>query len=284
MIDIIPHIKTAIILILIGLLLASMTTIFILIAFPNYDSLTVAQIGLLIGELFLPIPIYIWARRINTDLKSFFRLNPVSLITILASLPLALGVTILTDELDRIAQLVLHLPNQFTKIQEVLTIRDLLSAIFIIGVVIIIAPFVEEIIFRGFFQRILEYRLKDVTRAVLYSALTFAIIHFNPWWAAQIYIIAVFMGYVAWRTNSIWIPFIIHAINNGTAVWFAHQSESGLQWYQWKGHVSPVVLLSGLILFILGIYWFIRVTPVQHKSETAVRIEELLNKPPQQLQ
>jgi membrane protease YdiL (CAAX protease family) len=284
MIDIIPHIKTAIILILIGLLLASMTTIFILIAFPNYDSLTVAQIGLLIGELFLPIPIYIWARRINTDLKSFFRLNPVSLITILTSLPLALGVTILTDELDRIAQLVLHLPDQFTKIQEVLTIRDLLSAIFIIGVVIIIAPFVEEIIFRGFFQRILEYRLKDVTRAVLYSALTFAIIHFNPWWAVQIYIIAVFMGYVAWRTNSIWIPFIIHAINNGTAVWFAHQSESGLQWYQWKGHVSPVVLLSGLILFILGIYWFIRVTPVQHKSETAVRIEELLNKPPQQLQ
>jgi membrane protease YdiL (CAAX protease family) len=284
MIDIIPHIKTAIILILIGLLLASMTTIFILIAFPNYDSLTVAQIGLLIGELFLPIPIYIWARRINTDLKSFFRLNPVSLITILTSLPLALGVTILTDELDRIAQLVLHLPDQFTKIQEVLTIRDLLSAIFIIGVVIIIAPFVEEIIFRGFFQRILEYRLKDVTRAVLYSALTFAIIHFNPWWAVQIYIIAVFMGYVAWRTNSIWIPFIIHAINNGTAVWFAHQSESGLQWYQWKGHVSPIILLSGLILFILGIYWFIRVTPVQHKSETAVRIEELLNKPPQQLQ
>jgi len=282
MIDIIPHIKTAIILILIGLLLASMTTIFILIAFPDYNSLTIAQIGLLIGELFLPIPIYIWARRIHADLKSFFRLNSVSLSTILTSLPLALGVTILTDELDRIAQLVLHLPEQFTKIQEVLTIRDPLSAIFIIGVVIIIAPFVEEIIFRGFFQRILEYRLQDITKAVLYSALTFAIIHFNPWWAVQIYIIAVFMGYVAWRTNSIWIPFIIHAINNAAAVWFAHQSESGLPWYQWKGHVAPIVLLIGLVSFILGMRWFIQVTPVQHKSDTAVRIEDLLNQPPSQ--
>jgi len=284
MIDIIPHIKTAIILILIGLLLASMTTIFILIAFPNYNSLTVAQFGLLIGELFLPIPIYFWARRIHADLKSFFRLNSVSLNTILTSLPLAVGVTILTDELDRIAQLVLQLPDQFTKIQEVLTIRDLLSAVFIIGVVIIIAPLIEEMIFRGFFQRILEYRLKDVTKAVLYSALTFAIIHFNPWWAVQIYIIAVFMGYVAWRTNSIWIPFIIHAINNGAAVWFAHQSESGLQWYQWKGHVAPIVLLIGLVSFILGIHWFIRVTPIQHKSDAAVRIEDLLNNPPPQLQ
>jgi len=284
MIDIIPHIKTAIILILIGLLLASTTTIFILIAFPNYNSLTVAQFGLLIGELFLPIPIYFWARRIHADLKSFFRLNSVSLSTILTSLPLAVGVTILTDELDRIAQLVLHLPDQFTKIQEVLTIRDLLSAVFIISVVIIIAPLIEEMIFRGFFQRILEYRLKDVTKAVLYSALTFAIIHFNPWWAVQIYIIAVFMGYVAWRTNSIWIPFIIHAINNGAAVWFAHQSESGLQWYQWKGHVAPIVLLIGLVSFILGIHWFIRVTPIQHKSDAAVRIEDLLNNPPQQLQ
>ena len=284
MIDIIPHIKTAIILILIGLLLASITTIFILIAFPNYNSLTVAQFGLLIGELFLPIPIYFWARRIHADLKSFFRLNSVSLNTILTSLPLAVGVTILTDELDRIAQLVLQLPDQFTKIQEVLTIRDLLSAVFIIGVVIIIAPLIEEMIFRGFFQRILEYRLKDVTKAVLYSALTFAIIHFNPWWAVQIYIIAVFMGYVAWRTNSIWIPFIIHAINNGAAVWFAHQSESGLQWYQWKGHVAPIVLLIGLVSFILGIHWFIRVTPIQHKSDAAVRIEDLLNNPPPQLQ
>jgi membrane protease YdiL (CAAX protease family) len=284
MIDIIPHIKTAVLLILIGLLLASMTTIFILVAFPNYDNLTVAQIGLLIGELFLPIPIYIWARRINADLKSFFRLNPVSLITVLTSLPMALGITILTDELDRIAQMALHLPDQFTKIQEVLTIRDLLSAFFIIGVVIIIAPFIEEVIFRGFFQRTLEYRLKDVTKAVLYSALTFAIIHFNPWWIVQIYIIALFMGYVAWRTNSIWIPFIIHALNNGTSVWFAHQAESGLQWYQWKGHVAPLVLLFGLISFILGLRWFIQVTPVQHKSEAAVRIEDFFNNPPNQLQ
>ena len=187
-----------------------------MMATSGIDEITAAQIGLLIGELFLPVPIFIWARNYQIDMRRLFRLNPVSISSIIASIPLAVGLTIITDEFDRVAQSLVAAPEGFSKIQEIMTITDPLSAFFIIGVVIIIAPFIEELIFRGFFQRILEYRFNDVTKAVLYSALTFAIIHFNPWWVVQIYIIGIFMGYVAWRTNSIWISFILHAIN----IWY----------------------------------------------------------------
>lgn len=280
MLDIIPQIKTAIVLMVIGLLLASVTTVFILISFPESNEMTIAQIGLLIGELFLPIPIYLWARRSKTDLKQFFRLNPVSKVSLLAAVPLSLGLTILTDEMDRIAQMVLPAPGEFAKIQEMMRISGPFSAFFIIGVVVLIAPLVEELIFRGFFQRILEYRFRDITKAVLYSALAFALIHFNPWWVVQIYIIGVFLGYVAWRTNSIWVSFVIHAINNGIAVWFTHQSVDSLRWYEWRGHVSPFVLFSGAILLFVGIRWFIRVTPVVDKNSAAVMIENLSGVPP----
>ncbi len=279
MFNIIPQIKTAIVLMVYGLLLASIATVFIIISFPTVNELTIAQIGLLIGELFLPIPIFLWARRAQNDLREMFRIRPVSIHTILAAIPIALGLTILTDEMDRIAQMIISTPDQFTKIQEMMTITGPLSAIFIIGVVVLVAPFVEELIFRGFFQRILEYRLNDITKSVLYSALTFAIIHFNPWWVVQIYIIGVFMGYVAWRTNSIWISFVIHAINNGVAVWFTHQPEGSLQWYEFKGHVSPIVLILGLVLLIWGLRWFIRITPIVNNRD-AVFIEDLYGSPP----
>jgi membrane protease YdiL (CAAX protease family) len=267
---------------MIGLLLASIATVFILISFTKFDEMTVAQIGLLIGELFLPIPIIIWGRRSHTDLKQFFRLNPVSRSSLFAALPLALGLTILTDEMDRIAQMILPVPYEFSKFKDMMTISDPLSAVFIIGVVILVAPFIEELIFRGFFQRILEYRYKDITKAVLLSALAFAIVHFNPWWIVQIYIIGVFMGYVAWRTNSIWISFIIHAVNNGISVWFSQQPKEALYWYEWRGHVAPFMLMIGIFLLIAGIRWFINVTPVVQKNENAVLIEDLFSVPPSQ--
>ena len=265
----------------IGLLLASFTAVIIMMVTPGINEITSAQIGLLFGELFLPIPIFIWAKNFQTNMRALFRLNPVSRSAITASVPLAIGLTIVTDELDRIAQSLVSTPEGFSKIQELMTITGPLSAFFIIGIVIIIAPFVEELIFRGFFQRILEHRLKDITKAVLFSALTFAIIHFNPWWVIQIYIIGVFMGYVAWRTNSIWTSFILHAMNNGIAVLFTHLPENSMGWYEWRGHVSPLVLFFGCLLLALGIRWFILSTPIVKKDGTAVLIEELSGSSPE---
>jgi len=262
----------------VGLLLAFFTAVFIMMVTPGINEITAAQIGLLFGELFLPIPIFIWAKNFQIDLRALFRLHPVSLSAITASVPLAIGLTVVMDELDRIAQSFVPVPESLTKIQEIMAITDPLSAFFIIGIVIIIAPFIEELIFRGFFQRILEHRLKDITKAVLYSALTFAIIHFNPWWVVQIYIIGVFMGYVAWRTNSIWISFILHATNNGIAVLFTHLPENSMGWYEWRGHVSPFVLIVGGLLLALGIRWFILSTPIVKKGGAAVLIEELSGK------
>jgi len=281
MFNIIPQIKTAIFLMVTGLLLASVTAVFIMMATSGINEITAAQIGLLIGELFLPVPIFIWARNFKIDMRHLFRLNRVSASSVIASIPLAVGLTIITDEFDRIAQSLVSAPAEFSKIQEIMTITDPLSAFFIIGVVIIVETFIEELIFRGFFQRILEYRFNDVTKAVLYSALSFALIHFNPWWIVQIYIIGIFMGYVAWRTNSIWISFILHAINNSIAVLFTHLSENSLGWYEWRGHVSPVIFILGTLLLAGGVRWFIRSTPIAEKWNGATAIEELLNIPPE---
>ena len=94
---------------------------------------------------------------------------------------------------------------------------SILGYLFLFLAVVIIAPIGEEILFRGFLQRFLEKHWKDITKAVLVTSLFFALIHFNPYWTIQIYILGIFLGYLSWKTKSVIPSILLHGLNNGTA-------------------------------------------------------------------
>jgi len=271
---IIPKIRTAVGLLILGLLLASLVSVVIMVFLPQSNLTAATQLLLLVAELFLPLPIFYWAWRNRTNLGELLRIKRVSSISIVASVIIAVSLTINIDELDRLIQIILPLPESLTQIGEIMLITDWKSAFLIIGVVVLAAPLVEELMFRGFFQRILEYRQGDITKSVLLSAMVFALIHFNPWWIIQIYLMGLFMGYLAWRTNSVWPSFVLHAINNGWSVWWGHKPElAGL--YEWHGHVHPAIIIASLICFYLGMRFFIAITSVAEKRRDIVMFENL---------
>lgn len=261
----IPKIKTAVWLILMGVglgFLVSMILLFIIAQPMNSGRM---MLILLVGELFLPIPILIWCRRNPTSMRSLLRWHRPDRTMLVATLPIALGLLILVDALDRLTAQILPLPEKFFRIEEILKITGWQSALLVLGVVVVAAPLVEELIFRGFLQRVLEYRMRDITSAVLVSALTFAVIHFNIWWAIQIYLLGVFMGYLAWRSDSILPSFIVHALNNGWSITWLHWG-ARWPWYLWRGDlVNPVVVIAGLALLLWGLQLFRRV-PVQPRE------------------
>lgn len=159
--EIIPKIKTAIILLIMGLLFASLVTVLVVgISYSGDTEVTISQFALLVGEIFLPVPVIFWARRMKSSYKKFFRLKPVSQASLLSAIPLGIGLTIIIDELDRIAQMIHPVPESISQINEIMIIKGPTSALFIIGVVIILAPFVEEIIFRGFFSKSTRVQIK----------------------------------------------------------------------------------------------------------------------------
>ncbi|MFA7710169.1 MAG: CPBP family intramembrane glutamic endopeptidase, partial [Candidatus Neomarinimicrobiota bacterium] len=94
------------------------------------------------------------------------------------------------------------------------------------------------------------------------------------WWIIQIYLMGLFMGYLAWRTNSIWPSFILHAINNGWSVWWGHRPELA-GFYEWHGHVHPAIIVASLACFYFGMRFFITVTPIAEKRQDVVLIENL---------
>lgn len=77
----------------------------------------------------------------------------------------------------------------------------------------IIGPICEEIIFRGI---ILKGFLKtyDYKKAILFSAIIFGVIHMIPIQMVTAFFIGLVLGYIYYKTRSLWLVSIIHVINN----------------------------------------------------------------------
>lgn len=82
---------------------------------------------------------------------------------------------------------------------------------FIIG---LLAPFAEELVFRGAILRTLLGWSKNHWTAIVLSAVFFAIAHFNPAQLPHTFLIGILLGWMYYRTGSI-IPCIaLHWTNN----------------------------------------------------------------------
>ena len=80
---------------------------------------------------------------------------------------------------------------------------------------IAVAPgFNEETLFRGYMQRRLLQRWHPLA-AILVVSLLFAILHITPHAIALAFPCGLWLGTLAWRTNSTWPGIISHALFNG---------------------------------------------------------------------
>ena len=57
-------------------------------------------------------------------------------------------------------------------------------------------------------------------KAILWSAFFFALIHMNLSQAIGAFIIGIFIGWIYYRSGSLWLAILIHFINNGLSTLF----------------------------------------------------------------
>lgn len=80
--------------------------------------------------------------------------------------------------------------------------------------VVIMAPVIEELIFRGVIMHGLMRNYSKFT-AIFVSALMFALFHLNPWQFPATFILGIVLGILMLRTRNIYLCILGHAINNG---------------------------------------------------------------------
>ena len=220
--------------------------------FPEYSQKTFTFISFIVGQSFMLIPLIFFLISKKEPLVKRLRINPVSTKTIKLTIMFSIGLIILSDEFDRLIQVFIPSPNYIIDLNSLLQPESVLGYILLIIAVAIIAPIGEELLFRGFLQQFLEQSWKDITRAILITSLFFSIIHMNPYWFIQIYILGVMLGFLSWKTNSIFPPLILHALNNGTALLFSFIDLENSSLYLWNNHVAPWVLVLAAALVYKG--------------------------------
>lgn len=98
---------------------------------------------------------------------------------------------------------------QESKVAPLTTYATLFAAVFI-------APFCEEVFFRGFVFPGLR-RGMSVGWAILISSLLFAIAHADPGSFPVLFVIGLALAFLRWRTRSLWPCILLHMLNNGVA-------------------------------------------------------------------
>ena len=79
--------------------------------------------------------------------------------------------------------------------------------------VLVIAPIVEEVIFRGYIYRILKSKIPIIFATIISSTL-FALVHYNVLSYILLFVLSIFLTYIYERNGSIICPIIIHSLFN----------------------------------------------------------------------
>ncbi len=256
------------------LIVSIFTVIIVLTLFASFGTMLVTgnesvlekmtRLFLLVGGLiFLVIPVT-YAKIRKYPLRSIFRLNPVSGEVILISLLIGLSLAVVGDGLDRLIQIIIPIPDWVVESMNRLTATSFSEWVIIILAAVVIASVSEEMLFRGMLQISLENK-GDINRAVILSSLTWTLIHMNPYWAVQIFVMGIILGYLAWRTDSIVPSLIAHALNNMVALLFNNlKLDTGIDWYLYGDQVSPAVMIVAVALLV----WSIRRLSSLYQNES----------------
>ncbi len=121
----------------------------------------------------------------------------------------------------------------------------------------ILAPLLEELLCRGMVLRGLLTRMKP-GRAIFWSALIFAVMHMNPWQSIPAFLIGLLLGWVYWRTHSLWATIFMHCLNNSLSTFLSRVFPDVTIETSWRDMLPTnlywICYAAALVLLVVTIY------------------------------
>lgn len=204
----------------------------------RFPSLKVVLIFLLGMALLVPL------------LQSFLYIQNYLLLKLAEAVPFVQSIKNVFDGLDKMVE------DTYISL---LTQNSPLEAVFIIFIVAVVPAVCEEFFFRGFVQSSFEYKLSPFWAAFI-TAFFFGIYHFNPYGLIGLVALGTYFGYAAYKSDSIFVPVILHFTNNFFAVFafFVFGSEEfmesdAIDVENIGIHIFTFIIL--LTFFLLFLFW-----------------------------
>lgn len=229
------------------------------------DVLEHATVPLLTGNtlgqfLGMALPVFLWTRLHTRETGNFLRFKaPDAILLVLA----VVGLVALLPGIQWLGQMneTVPLPRFLVELEraQIELIERILGGDIGLGATVfalaVTPAFCEEVLFRGYLQRQFE-RAAGVAGGIVLTGLLFGLYHFRLSQAVPLAVLGIFLGYVVWRTGSIWVPIVIHFVNNAFAIaansYVASNPDIGIADID-AMRVPFTVLAGGTAIFIIVI-------------------------------
>lgn len=213
----------------------------------------------LLLEILFIIPTLLFVWRKKYPFGRIFRFRKVSLSLVYIGAGLGAGLSVLGDFMDRWVHSIIPMPEAILHaLKDYMSFHSLSEAILVLFTVVVVAGIVEEMLFRGFLQNIMEQN-GGILKSILVPAFVFSVFHFNPWGVLQIFAIGAVLGMLSWRSQSILPCIVAHGVHNGVAAILYNLSPKQMEWYAHGNSIRPfwIVMAIGItaisLLFLLNL-------------------------------
>ncbi len=169
------------------------------------------------GGMLFAVPVAFASAKLKKGsiLKDYFSLNGFKWKTlgfwILVFIVLQIATGFLVDALGA-----KEIPNFMMNLEY----PTLMAKVLLLMAVVVAAPVVEEVVFRGFLLKGFSHTFMGVHGAVILTSALWAVIHmqYEMAYLIAIFVIGLVFGYARIITNSLFIPMIMHLLMNFLAI------------------------------------------------------------------
>lgn len=167
-----------------------------------------------------------------------------------------LGISILASELGNILHWISPISEEYLKIIETLYQQDIVGIVLAIGVV---APVVEELVFRGVILSGLETKYGSA-KAVMISSLLFGLIHVFPWSIINAFLLGLIFAWLKLQTRSLVACMIAHSLYNCLPLLLTRFGSLDVRGYTTMPgetvEFQPLWFdVAGILLVLVGFFW-----------------------------
>jgi len=182
------------------------------------NSVLLDRLILLISELAILLPPYLILKQRGVRLDQVLPLKPIVPLTLVMALVIVLGAIGLISIFEVVILPFFPIPDFLQQLESDLTQGSFFDTFLIIIAGTLVAPLVEEFIFRGILQQSLFYRFNSLIPAMVVPTVIFALFHvaylFYLPALAELIMLALLLAWLMVKTGNLLIPILVHGVFN----------------------------------------------------------------------
>jgi membrane protease YdiL (CAAX protease family) len=235
-----------------------------------------------VGVFIVPALLFAWLNDkdvsgyLRMDFKVNIRFYILGILVIFTMLPLVSwlleinGDLVLPRSLDALELWLRQMEEEAATITEAfLDTSSFVGFLYNLFIIALLASLAEEFLFRGVLVRLFTEWTKNVHLGVVIPALLFSALHLQFYGFLPRFLLGVVLGYLFVRSGTIWVPVLVHFVNNGMAVLLAFLSKRGLITTDIEsfGATENVYLILGSLVVSFLIMIYIRILGKRQTSQ-----------------